>query len=130
MLPWIGIALFDASWLPGLGYYHLTDWLTCNVLLAAGGAALLAGTPGRRQVAGHRRHADRGDRGLAEPAGDLGRAVALSGGLLGDRRAQALQDVAAGIAAGVAFRRAGPGQHGGHHRRLRPLGAGPSHARL
>ncbi len=40
MRAWLGIALLSVSWLLGLGYYHLTDWRTWAILVAAGTALL------------------------------------------------------------------------------------------
>ena len=56
MLAWIGIALLSASWLPGLGYYHPSDWPAWIVLLVGGAALLdlhvgaLAGPAGSRPL--------------------------------------------------------------------------------
>jgi len=42
---WAGIALLAASWLPGLGYFHLADGLWWAVLVAGGTLLLLGSGP-------------------------------------------------------------------------------------
>ncbi|MCC6124610.1 MAG: hypothetical protein IT426_06595 [Pirellulales bacterium] len=41
MFAWIALALLSVSWLPGLGYYHLTSWLQWAVLVALGCLSLV-----------------------------------------------------------------------------------------